>query len=150
MLRETILGRRLATLAGQERLDPVQIARLGVLAALHDAGKANVGFQNKAFDHTFTAGHLSEIVDLLFAERPYLEQQHLWEAMAVEELAGWAPGEGTAELLLATFGHHGRPVIAGPTVDIRCWTPTRGLDPFQKIAQLVSLTRDWFPEAWDP
>ena len=62
LLLETILARRLAALAGRELLSPVQIARLGVLATLHDIGKFNHGFQNKALAKApFTAGHLGEL-----------------------------------------------------------------------------------------
>lgn len=48
LLGRTLLARRLAALAGRESLSSVVTARLGVLAALHDVGKFNLGSQNKA------------------------------------------------------------------------------------------------------
>lgn len=38
LLEHTLLRRRLACLAGLDDLSPVQAARLGVLATLHDVG----------------------------------------------------------------------------------------------------------------
>jgi len=149
LLQHTILGRRLAALAGIKHLHSVHLARLGVLAALHDVGKVNVGFQNKALGGRFTAGHVSEIIDLLCTQREYPEKAQLIEALAVEQLVRWTADEdGLADLLLATLGHHGRPVPPRETIDQRCWTPTHDLDPFAGMARLVALTRGWFPEAW--
>lgn len=48
LLADTLLGRRLARLGGQTALDPAQVARLSVLGGLHDLGKFNHGFQDKA------------------------------------------------------------------------------------------------------
>jgi CRISPR-associated endonuclease/helicase Cas3 len=150
LLQHTILGRRLAALAGIEHLHPVQVARLGVLAALHDVGKYNAGFQNKALIGSFTAGHVSEIIDLLCTQRNYPEKGRLIEALALEQLVRWTDDEdGLADLLLATLGHHGRPVPSRETIDQRCWTPSRDLDPFAGMARLVALTRTWFPKAWE-
>ena len=47
LLERTILNRRIASLIGWEKLSDVHIARLSALAAIHDAGKVNHGFQNK-------------------------------------------------------------------------------------------------------
>src|SRR5688572_13948673 len=58
-------NRRLATLAGWSELSPVHVQRLAVLAALHDLGKFNWGFQRKGiapFKHT--AGHVKEALAL--------------------------------------------------------------------------------------
>src|ERR1700726_4215739 len=48
LLQTTLLGRRLALLAGRSAFSSGQVARLSVIAALHDIGKFNLGFQNKA------------------------------------------------------------------------------------------------------
>ena len=150
LLQHTILGRRLAALAGLDGLHAVQVARLCVLAALHDAGKVNIGFQNKAVKGSFTAGHVSEVIDLLCTQRDYPQKRPFIEALALEEMVRWTDDEdGLADLLLATFCHHGRPVTPRETIDTRCWTPARGLDPFAGLGRLVALTRGWFPEAWE-
>lgn len=149
LLRDSILGRRLATLAGLPELDPVQVARLGVLAALHDAGKVNLGFQNKAFGRSPMAGHLSEIVELLCTERSFPEKGKLLQALAVEEMAGWVDYEdGLADLLLVAFSHHGEPVKSSENPKPHLWRPSGALDPFAGLEHLVDRTRAWFPEAW--
>lgn len=47
LLNQPIIASRLARLAGLEELDAVQRARLCALAALHDLGKCNSGFQRR-------------------------------------------------------------------------------------------------------
>lgn len=149
LLVESILGRRLAALAGLPGLHPVQVARLGVLAALHDAGKVNLGFQNKAHGRTPTAGHLSEIVDLLRYGGGYSERDRLLEAMALLQMVPWCEDdEGLSSLLLTAFSHHGRPVPGSAAVQPALWKPQHGLDPFAALTDLVAHTRRWFPDAW--
>jgi CRISPR-associated endonuclease/helicase Cas3 len=145
LLAGTILGRRLAALGGRERLSPVQRARLCVLAALHDTGKFNVGFQNKARrDAPFKAGHLAEVAGLLGA--PYAARPRLLSALRGEILANW--GEAIDQLLVATISHHGRPIGIDKQVNPACWEAKGGADPFAGIANLVERTTVWFPEAW--
>ncbi len=145
LLLETILARRLAALAGRELLSPVQLARLGVLAALHDIGKFNHGFQNKALAKApFTAGHLGELVGLLDGE--YAASKRLLEAVRSATLDTW--GSAIGELLVATISHHGRPIGVGRPVNPACWEQRDGRDPFAGIADLVEKTRTWFPLAW--
>jgi CRISPR-associated endonuclease/helicase Cas3 len=145
LLRETILARRLAALGGINQLSPVQIARLSVLAAIHDIGKFNHGFQNKALrDGSLKAGHLSEVVGLL--DKGYAARPRLLAALRIETLETW--GEELGELLVATISHHGRPIGTEKVVNTSCWEPAHGRDPFTGIADLVARTTAWFPEAW--
>ena len=48
LFTRTLLGKRLARIAGRDSFDETTVARLCVLAALHDLGKLNHGFQAKA------------------------------------------------------------------------------------------------------
>jgi CRISPR-associated endonuclease/helicase Cas3 len=145
LLRETILARRLAALAGRDRLSPVQLARLCVLAALHDIGKFNRGFQNKAQAAAQPkAGHLAEVVGLFGGG--YTATQNLLDALRSETLATW--GIALEPLLVATISHHGRPIGTGRSVNPACWEVAEGRDPFAGIADLVARTAVWFPEAW--
>lgn len=149
LLAGTLLRPRLARLGGLEDLSPIQVARLNVLAALHDVGKCNLGFQNKSLTAPpFTAGHCREVVHLLFSRRGYEESRRLCEVLRVAQLATW--GEAMDALLLATFSHHGRPIAAEGVVDLRLWQTVAGRDPFAGIAEVVDATHRWFPEAWTP
>lgn len=76
LLTRTLLGNRLAALIGQSNLSPVQIARLCVLAAIHDAGKANHGFQRKGLREGSPrswANHLTPLIDALNSRDPEAE-----------------------------------------------------------------------------
>src|SRR4051812_43710213 len=65
LLDQTLLRRRLAGLADRDDLDEVDVARLSVLAALHDIGKFNQGFQRKGdAKPRDPAGHVAEVLAL--------------------------------------------------------------------------------------
>ena len=68
LLRETLIGARLARTAGSEALDEGTIQRLSVLAALHDIGKYATAFQVKAgFGGDVDAcGHITTAVRTIF------------------------------------------------------------------------------------
>jgi CRISPR-associated endonuclease/helicase Cas3 len=148
LLRRTVIGARLAVLGGCAGLSEVQIERLVVLAALHDVGKFNIGFQNKALANPkFRSGHLSEVVRLLWAPDG-LASQRLLAALAIEEMRSWTSEEALLALWIATLSHHGRPVSGEQQVNLAGWKAARGLDPFAGISELVGRTRAWFPAAW--
>lgn len=66
VLRLPVWRRRFSALALRE-LDDTDIARLCVLAALHDVGKFNLGFQAKGLPELGpTAGHVREALGALF------------------------------------------------------------------------------------
>ncbi len=155
LLSRTLLGARLAALAGVHELSAPTIARLGVLAALHDIGKFNVGFQNKALaSPPFKAGHVREVL-VLIGHPDYEVGKRLADALPVDELATWGPEETPFRLLAASIGHHGRPHAVDDTsafhgtVPDKPWRAARGIDPFEGIRRLVASTRTWFPEAFE-
>lgn len=153
LLVHTLLRQRLAATARLGDLSPIQVARLCFLAALHDMGKCNIGFQNKALARPlWTAGHLREVV-LLFGDAGYEATDRLSAALPLAELRAWCePGtESALELLLAALSHHGKPIaIAGGHHDPRNWQPARGLDPFEGIRTLAAQARQWLPAAFEP
>lgn len=149
LLDNSLLQRRLARLAALGELTPPQRARLCVLAALHDIGKFNIGFQNKALPTPrFKAGHVAEVA-LLFGGRGYRAESQLLDAIDGEALASWAQGDGAGRLLLASIAHHGRPIpVDNPTRHNEIlWQTDRGLDPFQGIRELRRDALSWFPES---
>ncbi|MCS6900705.1 MAG: CRISPR-associated helicase Cas3' [Myxococcales bacterium] len=152
LLQGSLLRQRLARLAGWNDLSPSHRARLGVLIALHDLGKFNLGFQNKALPSPpFTAGHVAELVSILGRESD--AQQKLFEALKPDQFLSWVENDvALTGLLLASVAHHGRPIpLNGPDRhQPRFWEPDRGLDPFEGIHRLVEAAFSWFPEAREP
>jgi len=147
LLSRTILGDRLAALAGWDALSDVHVSRLAALAAIHDAGKVNHGFQNRAHDARPTRDHLTPVVGLLDALAPldYLEP------LGVLHMAEWFPprcaDEALSHILLATFGHHGVPVPPEGH-DPMLWEATEIRDPLATFDDLSRHVRAWFPDAF--
>lgn len=150
LLQSTLLRRRLAAWGGLEDLDGSQIARLGVLAAFHDLGKFNYGFQNKAQERpVFEHGHVNEIL-ALFGDAYHSLQQRLLSVLPVQELERWAPDDGALQLLVAAIGHHGRPgSMSSMRLHPAAWAPGAWGDPFDAISSLYHATRRWFPAAYE-
>lgn len=147
LLTRTILGPRLARLAGWDALSPVHIARLSSFAALHDAGKVNHGFQNRAFGRKPEADHVTPVLNLLETD----DVASWLEAMGVMEIIhqGWVSDlDGLEEMLLATWAHHGTPV-APASPNLRLWNPTDTRTPADNLKRLAAYTRQWFPEAFE-
>ena len=141
LLAHTLLGRRLAHLGGVAQLPAPTIGRLSVLAALHDLGKLNHGFQRKADLHaTDTAGHVRELIDTMCSDSVVADQL----SRPINELETW--GESATALWLGAVSHHGRPVhVSGrPRTDL--WTATPHRDPISGLASLVDAAKSWFPE----
>lgn len=139
LLQLPVWGARLARLAGADIPEPVW-ARLCVLAALHDIGKFNIGFQAKGrLDLGPTAGHVTEAVAALC--QPVFACLH--------PLGDW--GDSVTDLLTAALCHHGRPhneMLAGAAWQESRWRPRGGLDPRAGVADLLARCRLWFPDAF--
>lgn len=148
LLRSTLLGRRLAALGGQTELDEGQIQRLAALAAFHDAGKYNVGFQNKARKELPTAGHVAEVAALFDGTSSIADR--FVDAIGAEEWMAWGEVETVQELFFAAICHHGRPVVTGQPIASWIWRPVDGLDPFAGLRRLAERVRSWYPKAFAP
>ena len=122
---------RLARLAGKDDLTAREIARLCVLTALHDLGKANLGFQAKGVPELGTAaGHVGEALALLF--RGSAEYR---EPLQLSALQHW--GDATGELLAASVSHHGRPLGENlPPFHHSWWRARGGRDPKERARVL--------------
>lgn len=159
LLLHTSLRRRLATLAGLHDLTDIQIARLAVLAAIHDVGKFNQGFQNKKYQsfnktktttttHIFTAGHVREMLDLL-DNGSESQKEQLAQALEFDVLCSWesADHEGTLDALWrASISHHGAPAqLAGYAPNTNQLWPAASL---QGVAHFGARLRQWFPLAY--
>lgn len=102
--------RRALETAAERKLDERDIARLSVLAFMHDIGKANSGFQAKRWKTNPDipkgwpqhAGHGIEAIKLFETEA------YLVIAPLIENICTW--GEASEPLLIASISHHGRPL----------------------------------------
>ncbi len=154
LLLETKLHQRLARLLCQDNLTGEQVARLCVLAALHDVGKFNLGFQGRWRNpYSRGPGHVRETI-ALFSERG-AQQRRFVEAIAYDELAAWVDGEeGLDRLLVASICHHGKPFDPEQPIALdpglsTLWSPAGGVDPMTGISGLLRHCRSWFPIAFD-
>ena len=145
LLQRTILRDRVASLIGWDDLSDVHVARLSAFAALHDTGKVNHGFQNRAFGETPTSDHVTPMVNVYKASDPlaYLAP------LGIADLQDWATDlDVLGHLLLATFGHHGAPVTPG-THDPMLWEPSDDRDPEAGLVRLDTHVREWLPSAYE-
>lgn len=141
LLELPVWRRRLVMLAGAG-VGPTVWARLAALAALHDVGKLNLGFQAKGRPELgATAGHVGEALAALV-------QGDVLSSLS--ELAAW--GEGTTALLVSAVCHHGRPYgldAASSKWQAAWWRPRAGLDPAAGCRELLRRCRAWFPAAFE-
>ena len=149
LLAEPVLRARFEQASGGGSLSDTTVARLTVLAFLHDFGKLNSGFQFKVRERRELptgappkAGHLGEA---LLSPREILETLGLFDLYRA-----W--GDAVEPLLLAALSHHGRPARkpthsgSGPP---EIWKPFAGYDPRATAALLRERTRAWFSEAFE-
>lgn len=150
LLECDVIGRRLAQTGKLSVLSIRQRQRLCALAALHDVGKFNHGFQNRAVEGARpVAGHVAEIL-AMFGGYWCKEVDRLCLALNTDGMRFWVDGEKTADLLIAAIAHHGRPQRIGVGFRRELWTAdTRG-DPFDGIAELRERVSMWFPDAYTP
>jgi CRISPR-associated endonuclease/helicase Cas3 len=152
LLTRTLLGARLARLAGRERLDEITIARLGWCAALHDLGKLNHGFQAKALPLDAPVDRRGHVVEALALFHPVGRDRDLVALQArlpLAAIAAWGPDDVGFHLLVAAIGHHGRPGnLDAAHVERALWAPRGGRDPGAGLAALVEAATRWFPAAF--
>ena len=140
LLRLPIWRERLTRLAARAISD-VSWPRLCVLAALHDIGKFNLGFQAKGRPELGpTAGHVREALGALFRSPGVFA--------CLDELAAW--GDSVTALLVSALCHHGRPYNDTSQWQATWWSPRADLNPQLGIDDLFSRCRSWYPTAFQP
>lgn len=136
---------RLAALAGQRDLPAVWVARLCVIAALHDFGKANRGFQARWDAKAPFVGHCWEALAAL-ENRTLLRR--LSDVLPIADIESWSE---TCDALLAPLAHHGRPLDRNASLaeEARFWSTDATGDPIARLAPLGAAVRRWFPDAFE-
>ena len=130
--------------SAQTRLSSIIIARLGVLAFLHDAGKLHPGFHAKRWPQGLwkgkVCGHVAEGASIFDAHGPAEIAAHL----CLDDLRDWGVD---INLLYASLSHHGRPLKINHVAESP-WYRVDGYDPVAAAAELGTMMRRWFPAAF--
>ena len=159
LLRQPIIRKRFANSGELDDLDETLIARLCVFAALHDIGKANVGFQTKKWPaaelqgnhRPLMSGHASVLVPVLM-DKDYKTAEWFFNALGTDEFLAWddCGGETAVAMMIATLSHHGRPIRleGGLSENPAIWSPFGELKPQDCVDRIGQLIRQWFPAAF--
>ena len=127
-------------------LSSTHVARLAVLAFLHDCGKLHPGFQAKGWPkddwRDVLHGHVREGAAIFRCRELEIIAQNLH----IERLIEWGVDE---HLLFSVLAHHGRPFVPDEVAEKR-WrnVPQRGYDPVAASAVIGKMVRHWFKKAF--
>lgn len=147
LIAEPVLKDRFDRAVGGNGLDDATLARLSVLAYLHDFGKLSAGFQFRAGGQSGAPQRANHIEAAIWAcNRP-----EIIESFGLDKLANWG-AEGLQQLLCAVLAHHGRPISPkklGETGRESSWRPYAGYDPISAGRSFFQRAREWFPEAFE-
>ncbi|MDE2578085.1 MAG: CRISPR-associated helicase Cas3' [Hyphomicrobiales bacterium] len=138
----TVPAMRLAALAGRGELPGVWASRLSAIAALHDFGKANAGFQARWNAAAPFVGHCGEALAGLTSDTCHA----LAKVLPITELSEWSE---TCDPILAALAHHGRPLVKSSDREVALrWRATATYDPIQALTPLGAAVRKWFRPAF--
>lgn len=148
------IRRAMEKAAGRE-LGERDIARLSVLAFLHDLGKANSGFQAKRWKKwqdiprewpvLIHVGHGVEAL-MLFDSSNRLE--HLLDLLPVDQMDDW--GESCYSLLVASISHHGRPIKDNRGDNIIWKNVSAAYNPAIVLQDIGERVVALYPQAFEP
>jgi|AntAceMinimDraft_8_1070364.scaffolds.fasta_scaffold04166_7 CRISPR-associated endonuclease/helicase Cas3 len=149
LFEHSILLSRLGHLLGQEHSSDMQIARLCVLASLHDVGKVNHGFQDRAyFPRAPRIGHVSPFIDFMNWDNP--EKVEIIKALNLREMDKWFQSEdGLVAFLFATSSHHDKPIRPSSPFGPELWRDNEIRNLIGEMRSLRQAARRWFPGAFD-
>ena len=147
LVEEPVLRNRFNHAIGGDGLDDVTLARLSVLAFLHDFGKVCAGFQFKRrggrSGAPSPAGHIDAAIWAF-------KRLDIVTSTGLNELYKWG-NTGLQQFLFAVLAHHGRPITGRKLIGdgkADCWYPFEGYDPVRAGRVLFERARQWFPVAF--
>ena len=148
ILHHTILNQRIASLIGWQSLSETHISRISAMAAIHDAGKVNHGFQNRMYKSKQPrAGHVSPMIEVMGADLNY--QKKILIPLGIQKMLQWFPDQETASnFLFAVWGHHGRPVPIQNKFKTSLWKHNKNRSPVDGLKELGIAVQHWFPKAF--
>ena len=159
------IRKRLATTGGLPDLHESLVDRLSLLAAFHDIGKVNVGFQARVWRNEdlpsgrrpqsfWNMGHTVDLTPVLDEHGDtetacwfFDALDWWWEATTSWDNTG---GKTVCALFVASLSHHGSPLNlnAGKSPNPPAWRCYGSLNPQEYVKKLGKLSRSWFPEAF--
>jgi CRISPR-associated endonuclease/helicase Cas3 len=147
MLGRGASRKRLGAAVGLE-LNDVHVARLSVLAGLHDMGKATNGFQDRIGGRGPGTGHVAEAIAVVNAQGTLCDAVR--SAICADLINTWC--DDPQSILYAIFCHHGEPVaqprISAATAALtQQWAAKSGYDPVVEVSELVKALLAVFPLA---
>jgi len=147
MLTRGASRRRLGAAAGLD-LSDVHVARLAVLAGLHDMGKSTNGFQERINGMGRGTGHVAEAVAVVNAQGALPDAVR--SAICADLINTWC--DDPQSVLYAIFCHHGEPVpqlrINAATASLtQQWAATAGYNPVTEVDALTKTLSGVFPQA---
>ena len=164
LMRQPTIRKRLATTGGLSDLDESLVARLSVFAALHDIGKANMGFQTQIWRpddlpggrrprHFHSVGHTLDLTPVLDPDKDVETAKWFFDALGWwDDFLTWddRDGETVCAMLVATLSHHGRPLQldGGRSENPAIWCKFGDLKPEGCVRRIGRLLRGWFPAAF--
>ncbi len=164
LLEQPAIRQRLARSGGLDSLDDVAAARLTVIAALHDIGKVNVGFQARIWRNSDLptgrrrpgrAGHTLDLTPVLDPDKDRETADWFFDNLGWwwDAIESWddLDGQTVCGLFVAALSHHGQPLELesryGANAGI--WQDWGDLRPRAYVERIGHLARQWFPAAWD-
>jgi CRISPR-associated endonuclease/helicase Cas3 len=145
MLTHGVSRSRVGAAVGFDISD-VHVARLAVLAGLHDMGKATNGFQDRVTGRGRGTGHVAEAVAVVDAQGALSDAVR--SAICADLINKWC--DDPRSVLYAVFCHHGEPVsqvrIDAATASLKQqWTTASSYDPVSEIDALTKALLSAFP-----
>lgn len=150
LLRLPTLNLRLGRLAGRP-LTPVDIARIGFFAGLHDVGKAVHSFQRRLRDGS-QASHTAPVWVLFGSgSSPSETSRRVADSLGQRRWRGWfaAPDDQRA-LWDVVLAHHGSLPVDRSPAKSSDWEPCAhtGYEPLAVIREVVESLERMFPDAF--